>query len=92
VNIWGADQDGFFVWGATDGRGRGSGGVAGTGLKAASQLYAAISALGGDAVGSMHVVQLDRYARQPSYIYGPVVLRIRRERATGELSLSIGDD
>ncbi|MEV1239330.1 hypothetical protein [Nonomuraea sp. NPDC049750] len=88
MNIWGADEDGFFVWAATDGHGRGSGGVTGTGLKAASQLYDAISALEGDAVGSMNVVHLDRYARQPSYIYGPVVLRIRRDKATGEISLS----
>ncbi|TMR94588.1 hypothetical protein [Nonomuraea basaltis] len=55
-------------------------------------LNAAVNTLSHGARGSVRLVRLDRYARQPSYIHGEVLVRIRRDKATGALLVEAGGD
>jgi hypothetical protein len=72
-------EDGFFVWSARDGRGRGSCAVTGESDRATALMNAALEKLPPGATGSVRVVYLDRYASQPSYVYGRALVRIRQD-------------
>jgi hypothetical protein len=70
--------DQFYVWTAVDEEGGGSTGVTGDLGRAREELAAALQRLAPGAVGTYHVVRLDRYARRPTYIHGRVLARLRR--------------
>ncbi|MEU6721894.1 hypothetical protein ABZ897_61560 [Nonomuraea sp. NPDC046802] len=78
------DTDGFYSWTARDGRGHGSCGVTDEPGRASMRLNDALDALAPGASGSVRLVRLDRHARQPSYIHGKVLLRIRRDRTEAD--------
>lgn len=77
------DTECFYSWTACDGRGRGACGVTGDRDQATALMNGALDGLAAEATGSVQVVRLDRYARDPSYIYGSVVVRARRIPAVG---------
>ncbi len=74
------DSDGFYAWTATDESGRGACGITGEPGRAAVLLSRSLGSLAPGATGTVRLVRLDRLARQPSYIYGPTVLRLQRTR------------
>ncbi|MGW2145609.1 hypothetical protein ACWCOT_14980 [Nonomuraea bangladeshensis] len=74
------DSDGFYEWTASDAFGRGACGVTGEHGRAVSMLSQSLGSLAPGATGVVRVVRLDRLARQPSYVYGPTVLRLRRAK------------
>lgn len=74
------DTEGFYSWTASD-DGRGSCGITGELERAASLLRHALESLTPGASGAVQFVRLDRYASDPSYIYGMTMLRLRREKA-----------
>ena len=85
------DIEGFSSWTASDGFGRGSYGVAGERGRATAHLAAAVGGLAPGTVGVIRWVRLDRYARQPSYIHGRVILRVHRDVDTGAITIERGD-
>ncbi|MGN9843685.1 hypothetical protein ACTMTI_36725 [Nonomuraea sp. H19] len=74
------DSDGFYEWTASDECGRGACGVTGEHERAVALLSQSLGSLAPGAMGVVRVVRLDRMARQPSYVYGPTVLRLRRAK------------
>ncbi|MFC5822481.1 hypothetical protein [Nonomuraea insulae] len=75
------DTEGFYSWTASDDDGRGSCGITGELERAAVLLRQALESLGPGTTGVVQVVRLDRYASDPSYIYGVTLLRVCREKA-----------
>ncbi|MEV0381784.1 hypothetical protein [Nonomuraea sp. NPDC050643] len=75
------DTDGFYSWTASDDDGRGSCGITGELDQAAALLRRALESLAPGATGAVQFVRLDRYASDPSYVYGTTLLRLRREKA-----------
>ncbi|MEV4079796.1 hypothetical protein AB0J43_05845 [Nonomuraea fuscirosea] len=75
------DIEGFYSWTASDDDGRGSCGITGELKRAASLLRQALESLAPGASGAVQFIRLDRYASDPSYIYGMTLLRLRREKA-----------
>ncbi|MEV4391086.1 hypothetical protein [Nonomuraea sp. NPDC049607] len=76
------DIDGFYSWAACDQYGRGSCGITGEAAQAAALLRRALESLAPGATGSVQLVHLDRYASNPSYIYGAIVLRLHSAKTT----------
>ncbi|MFK4035347.1 hypothetical protein ACI2LC_06055 [Nonomuraea wenchangensis] len=76
------DSDGFYEWTASDAFGRGACGVTGKHERAVALLKQSLGSLAPGATGVVRVVRLDRLARQPSYVYGPTVLRLRCAKQT----------
>ncbi|MEV0346085.1 hypothetical protein AB0H88_09970 [Nonomuraea sp. NPDC050680] len=85
------DTDAFFSWMATDYSGRGACGVSGESERAAALLTEALGLLAPGATGTVRLVRLDRHARQPSYIYGRTLLRLRRIKASPPTVIATGD-
>jgi len=71
-------DDTFYSWSALDSRGDGAAGVTADRSRAGQLLAEALKRLAPDATGICETVWLDRSARQPSYVHGPVVARLRR--------------
>ncbi|UBU13482.1 hypothetical protein [Nonomuraea gerenzanensis] len=75
------DTEGFYSWTASDDDGRGSCGITGELERASVRLRQALESLAPGATGAVQFVRLDRYASDPSYIYGVTLLRLHREKA-----------
>ncbi|MGW4796464.1 hypothetical protein ACWEPC_28985 [Nonomuraea sp. NPDC004297] len=75
------DIEGFYSWTASDDDGRGSCGITGELERAASLLRQALESLAPGASGAVQYVHLDRYASNPTYIYGMTMLRLHRSKA-----------
>ncbi|MEV0615282.1 hypothetical protein AB0I81_18310 [Nonomuraea sp. NPDC050404] len=75
----------LYFWKATESRHRGAGGVAFSGNLAAARLVGALSRLAPGAGGFVERVALDKSARVPSYVHGPVLLTVHRDERTGAL-------
>ncbi|MGW0807436.1 hypothetical protein [Nonomuraea sp. NPDC002799] len=73
----------LYSWQANESRDRGAGGVARSGNLAAADLLKALAGFSPGASGSVVRVALDRQAREPSYLHGPVLLRVRRCATNG---------
>jgi hypothetical protein len=85
------DTDAFFSWVATDCSGRGACGITAESERAAALLTEALGLLAPGATGTVRLVRLDRHARQPSYIYGRTLLRLRRIKASPPTVIATGD-
>ncbi|MFD1545663.1 hypothetical protein [Nonomuraea guangzhouensis] len=79
------DGDGFYAWGITNGSRRGGCGVTSEYQRATARLIEALLASAPGASGTIWCVRLDLAARHPSYQYGPSLMHVRRDNATGEL-------
>ncbi|GGO71134.1 hypothetical protein [Nonomuraea cavernae] len=77
--VSGSNLDGFFEWKAVGGAGDGACGVTDDPARAAQHLKAALKRLGTGASGQVGVVHLDRFARNPAYVYGRVLVRVGHE-------------
>ncbi|WP_157549054.1 hypothetical protein [Nonomuraea candida] len=75
------DTEGFSSWTASDDDGRGSCGITGELERASARLRQALQELAPGASGEVQFVRLDRYASDPSYIYGTTLLRLHRGKA-----------
>ncbi|MEQ4721615.1 hypothetical protein [Nonomuraea sp. B19D2] len=86
-----ANPDGsFYSWGALDRRGRGAGGVTAAPHRATELLGVAVYSLAPGATGFVRLVRLDQQAWPAAYLYGKVLLRVRRT-TTGEVVLARGE-
>ncbi|MCK2219562.1 hypothetical protein MF672_038080 [Actinomadura sp. ATCC 31491] len=84
------DIDGFYLWDVHGSRSEGPCGVTSRRDIATAHLLTALIATTtgtGDVEGLVRRVWLDRLAKEPRYIRGRVVIRVRRDRRTGEIVL-----
>lgn len=75
----------LYSWEACESSHRGVGGVAFSGNRAAARLMTALAELAPGADGWVERVALDRTARFPTYMRGPVLLRAHRDERTGDI-------
>ncbi|MCG5217629.1 hypothetical protein [Streptosporangium sp. KLBMP 9127] len=82
----------MYVWEAVDGQGRKQSGVTGFRHRATLDLFQAMRDMPDPgAKGTLRAAMLNTFARQPVYVYTPVLMRLCRDDVTGGIRVEGGD-